>query len=56
MQAGGEWYERLDRTGAPIDAILGHAWKINYHTVRSMVQTIARLRMLADGSLWTPAS
>jgi mannose/cellobiose epimerase-like protein (N-acyl-D-glucosamine 2-epimerase family) len=48
MEAGGEWYERLDRIGTPIDAVLGHAWKINYHTVRSMVQTIARLRMLAD--------
>jgi mannobiose 2-epimerase len=48
MEAGGEWYERLDRIGTPIDAVLGHAWKINYHTVRSMVQTIARLRILAD--------
>ena len=47
MQAGGEWYERVDRSGEPIDAILGHAWKINYHTVRSMVQTIRRLRALA---------
>jgi mannose 2-epimerase len=46
MEAGGEWYERVDRQGRPVDDALGHAWKINYHTVRSMVQSIRRLRML----------
>jgi mannose 2-epimerase len=46
MEAGGEWYERLDRAGWPIDDALGHAWKISYHTVRSMVQCIRRLRMM----------
>ncbi len=46
MAGGGEWYERVDRLGNPIDAALGHAWKINYHTVRSMVQTIERLKKL----------
>ncbi len=46
-EAGGEWYERVDRRGHPVDAALGHAWKISYHTVRSMVQSIARLRPLA---------
>jgi len=46
MEAGGEWYERVDRFGTPLDAVLGHAWKINYHSVRSMVQSIKRLRML----------
>jgi mannose/cellobiose epimerase-like protein (N-acyl-D-glucosamine 2-epimerase family) len=50
MPAGGEWYERVDRYGEPIDAVLGHAWKINYHTVRSMVQTIRRLRALAQAA------
>jgi mannose 2-epimerase len=44
MEAGGEWYERLDRSGTPLDPVLGHAWKINYHTVRSMVQSIQRLK------------
>ncbi len=44
MAAGGEWYERVDREGNPIDAALGHAWKISYHTVRSMVQSVERLR------------
>ena len=47
MPAGGEWYERLDRRGNPIDDALGHAWKINYHTVRSVIQTVRRLRALA---------
>jgi mannobiose 2-epimerase len=47
MEAGGEWLERLDRFGAPLDPVLGHAWKINYHSVRSMVQSIQRLKELA---------
>ncbi|MBE0696764.1 MAG: N-acylglucosamine 2-epimerase, partial [Anaerolineaceae bacterium] len=47
MEAGGEWYERVDRSGTPLDPILGHAWKINYHSVRSMVQSIQRLKKLA---------
>jgi len=42
-EAGGEWYERLDRKGNIIDGVLAHAWKINYHTIRSMIQTLARL-------------
>lgn len=48
MEAGGEWYERVNRQGVPIDHTLGHAWKINYHSVRSMVQSIHRLRQLAN--------
>jgi mannobiose 2-epimerase len=47
MAGGGEWFERVDRQGVPLDDALGHAWKISYHTVRSMVQTVARLRQLA---------
>jgi mannobiose 2-epimerase len=46
MEAGGEWMERVDRQGNPIDPVLGHAWKICYHTVRSMVETVRRLRQL----------
>ena len=46
LAGGGEWYERLDRAGRPIDDALGHAWKISYHTVRSMIQSVARLRLL----------
>ena len=48
MQAGGEWYERVDRKGNPIDDNLGHAWKISYHTVRSMIQTVKRLKLLLE--------
>ena len=47
MAAGGEWYERVDRHGTPIDDALGHEWKISYHTVRSMVQVVQRLRSLS---------
>ncbi len=46
MEAGGEWYERVDRQGNTIDDALGHAWKISYHTVRCVVQCISRLRQL----------
>jgi mannobiose 2-epimerase len=48
MKAGGEWYERLDRKGHPIDDALGHAWKISYHTVRSIIQAIKRLDSLIE--------
>ena len=44
MEAGGEWFERVDRRGHPVDDSLGHAWKISYHTVRSMIQILSRLR------------
>lgn len=47
MPAGGEWYERVDRLGNPVDDALGHAWKISYHTVRSMIQTVRRLKLIA---------
>ena len=40
---GGEWFERVSRDGTPIDDALGHEWKISYHTVRSMIQTLIRL-------------
>ena len=48
LPAGGEWYERLARDGTPIDDALGHAWKISYHTVRAMIQTVRRLRLLLE--------
>ena len=44
---GGEWYERLDRDGTPVDDSLAHGWKISYHTVRSMIQVADRLQKLA---------
>ena len=43
---GGEWYALLDRDGVPLWDYLGHAWKISYHTVRGMIQVVARLEDL----------
>lgn len=42
----GEWYPLLSRRGEPIWTHMGHSWKINYHTVRSMVQCIKRLERI----------
>ena len=42
----GEWYPLLTRKGEPIWTHMGHSWKINYHTVRAMVQSIKRLDVL----------
>lgn len=39
----GEWFPLLTRKGDPIWTHMGHSWKINYHTVRSMIQSIQRL-------------
>jgi len=42
----GEWYPLLTRKGEPIWTHMSHSWKINYHTVRSMVQSIRRLKII----------
>jgi len=42
----GEWWPLLTREGSPIWTHMGHTWKGNYHTVRSMIQTTRRLRQL----------
>ena len=39
----GEWFPLMTRKGEPIWTHMGHSWKINYHTVRSMVQSIIRM-------------
>lgn len=44
----GEWYPLLTRRGKPIWTHMGHSWKINYHTVRAMVQGIQRLEKLEE--------
>lgn len=44
----GEWYPLLTRKGEPIWTHMGHSWKINYHTVRSMIQSIRRLDILLN--------
>ena len=43
----GEWYPLLTREGEPIWRHMGHSWKINYHSVRAMVQSIKRLEEMA---------
>ena len=50
IPGGGEWYERVDRAGRPLDTVLGHGWKSSYHTVRATVQCIRRLRGLAGAA------
>jgi len=42
----GEWYPLLSREGEPIWIHMGHSWKVNYHTVRAMIQSIKRLRKI----------
>src|SRR5450759_5347532 len=42
----GEWFPLLSRKGEPIWTHMGHSWKINYHTVRAMIQSIERLDIL----------
>jgi mannose 2-epimerase len=39
----GEWFPLTTRRGEPIWTHMSHSWKINYHTVRAMVQSIQRL-------------
>ncbi|GAA4466335.1 AGE family epimerase/isomerase [Nibrella saemangeumensis] len=40
----GEWWPLMNREGTePIWTHMSHSWKINYHTVRSMVQVVKRL-------------
>jgi mannobiose 2-epimerase len=43
----GEWYPLLTREGVPIWTHMSHSWKVNYHTVRAMIQSIRRLKKLA---------
>ncbi|NOY37337.1 MAG: N-acylglucosamine 2-epimerase [Chlorobi bacterium] len=42
----GEWYPLLTREGQPIWTHMSHSWKINYHTVRAMIQSIARMKRI----------
>ena len=42
----GEWRILLDRVGNPIDANTGNAWKVSYHTGRSMIECSERLAKL----------
>jgi mannobiose 2-epimerase len=42
----GEWWPLLTREGEAIWTHMSHSWKINYHTVRAIIQSIARLDRL----------
>jgi mannose/cellobiose epimerase-like protein (N-acyl-D-glucosamine 2-epimerase family) len=46
----GEWYPLLTRRGEPIWTHMSHSWKVNYHTVRSMVQSIQRMEKILNKS------
>ena len=45
----GEWWPLLTRKGEPIWTHMSHSWKVNYHSVRAMVQSIKRLDVLNTG-------
>lgn len=42
----GEWWPLVTREGEPVWTHMSHSWKVNYHTVRAMVQCIIRLKRL----------
>src|SRR5690606_30182505 len=42
----GEWYPLFDENNNRLWDYMGHAWKINYHTVRAMIQSERRLSQL----------
>ena len=41
--AVGEWWPLMTRRGVPIWTHMSHSWKINYHTVRAVIQAIKRI-------------
>ncbi|MCU0339310.1 MAG: AGE family epimerase/isomerase [Spirosomaceae bacterium] len=45
--AVGEWWPLMTREGEPIWKHMSHSWKINYHDVRAMIQSMVRLRKLS---------
>lgn len=42
----GEWWPLMTREGRPIWTHMSHSWKVNYHTVRAMIQCSRRLHTL----------
>jgi len=44
----GEWLPLVGREGEPVWTHMSHSWKVNYHTVRCMVQCIERLEKLLE--------
>ncbi len=44
----GEWYPLADRHGTVLRDALGYHWKVGYHTIRAMCETVKRLRVLTS--------
>jgi len=44
----GEWYALLERDGRVKWDYLGHEWKISYHTVRAVIETLKRLKLIRE--------
>ncbi|WP_339705150.1 AGE family epimerase/isomerase [uncultured Kriegella sp.] len=44
----GEWIPLMTRKGEPIWSHMSHNWKINYHTLRALVQSIERMNKLLE--------
>ncbi len=44
----GEWWPLTTREGEPIWTHMSHSWKVNYHTIRCMVECIKRLEKLLE--------
>lgn len=44
----GEWYPLFDEHNNRMWSYMGHAWKINYHTVRACIQSEKRLTQLLE--------
>jgi len=45
----GEWYPLFDENNNRLWDYMGHAWKINYHTVRAAIQSEKRLTAILEG-------
>ncbi len=46
--AVGEWWPLLSREGNPIWTHMSHSWKVNYHTIRCMIECIKRLQIILE--------
>lgn len=44
----GEWWPLMTRQGEPIWKHMSHSWKINYHSVRAIIQSVVRLNKLLE--------
>ena len=46
----GEWWPLFDENNTLLYTHMSHAWKVNYHTVRSMIECEKRLKRLVQSS------